>query len=198
MVAGPTGCGKTTWVKKLLEHASEMIFPSPERIIWCYGKWQDAYQNLTSSIEFVQGLPDFDTLDHSVSTLVILDDLMRQDGSTVAKLFEAGSHHDDISVVYIVQNVFHQGKDSRNISLNAHYLVLFKNPRDRSQIVHLSKQVFPGQAKFLSEAYDDVCRKPHGYLFLDFRQDTPEEGRVRSNVFPGEVQLAYVAKGKKV
>ena len=30
-----------------------------------------------------------------------------------------------------VQNIFHQGKEIRNISLNAHYIVLFKSPRDR-------------------------------------------------------------------
>ena len=194
MVAGPTGCGKTSWVKRLLDHASQMIVPPPGRILWCYGKWQEVCRSMSSRVEFVQGLPEFDTMDHSVPTLIVLDDLMRQDGGSVARLFEAGSHHDDISVVYIVQNVFHQGKDSRDISLNAHYLVLFKNPRDRSQIVHLSKQVFPGKAKFLSEAYDDVCKKPHGYLFLDFRQDTPEGGRVRTSVFPGEVQVAYVPK----
>ena len=36
-VAGPTGCGKTTFVARLLHNASAMIDPPPERITWYYG-----------------------------------------------------------------------------------------------------------------------------------------------------------------
>ena len=46
----------------------------------------------------------------------------------IVNLFTKGSHHRNLSVTYIVQNLFHQGKVKRNISLNSHYLVLFKNP----------------------------------------------------------------------
>jgi hypothetical protein len=41
-------------------------------------------------------------------------------------------HHRNISVMYIVQNLFHRGKHHRTIGLNAHYMVVFKNPRDVS------------------------------------------------------------------
>ena len=46
IVAGPTGCGKTTFVARLLRNASAMIDPPPERITWYYGEWQAAYENL--------------------------------------------------------------------------------------------------------------------------------------------------------
>ena len=46
----------------------------------------------------------------------------------IVKLFTRGSHHCNLSVIYIAQNLFHRGKGSRSISLNSHYLVLFKNP----------------------------------------------------------------------
>ena len=36
IVAGPTGCGKTTFVARLLRNASEMIDPPPERVTWYY------------------------------------------------------------------------------------------------------------------------------------------------------------------
>ena len=36
-------------------------------------------------------------------------------------------HHRNLSVIYVAQNIFHQGKEMRNISLNAHYIVLFKS-----------------------------------------------------------------------
>ena len=39
LVAGMTGSGKTVWVQYLLEHATEMITPPSQRIIWCYSQW---------------------------------------------------------------------------------------------------------------------------------------------------------------
>ena len=44
----------------------------------------------------------------------------------IVNLFTRGSHHRNLSVI-IAQNLFHQGKGSRNISLNSYYLVSFKN-----------------------------------------------------------------------
>ena len=41
-------------------------------------------------------------------------------------LFTRGSHHRNLRVIYVVQNLFHQGKGSRSRNLNSHYLVLFK------------------------------------------------------------------------
>ena len=59
----------------------------------------------------------------------------------VSKLFTKGSHHCNISLVLITQNVFHQGPSSRDISLNSKDIVVFKNPRDKTQIVNLARQV---------------------------------------------------------
>ena len=46
IVDAPTGCGKTTFVIRLLRNSSTMIDPSPERVTWYYGEWQSAYENL--------------------------------------------------------------------------------------------------------------------------------------------------------
>ena len=35
----------------------------------------------------------------------------------IVNLFTRGSHHRNLSVIYIEQNLFHQGKGSRNISI---------------------------------------------------------------------------------
>ena len=60
MTAGMTGSGKTAWVRSLLQQASETIYPSPERIVWCYSQWQPAYPEMLVAmphIEFVKGIP---------------------------------------------------------------------------------------------------------------------------------------------
>ena len=83
------------------------------------------------------------------------------------------------------------------MSLNSHYLVCFKNPRDRAQIMHLSRQVWPENPKALQEAYTEATGEPHNYLLLDFKQGTPDEFRVRTKIFPDdEHNFVYVLNKK--
>ena len=72
----------------------------------------------------------------------------------IVNLFTRGTHHRNLSVIYSVKNLSHQGKGSRSISLNSHYLVLFKNPRDKLQIWTLAKQMYPGQTDFFLNQYE--------------------------------------------
>ena len=53
IVAGPTGCGKSIFVARMLRHAAVMIDPLPEKITWCYGEWQEAYA--TTDLVHVRG-----------------------------------------------------------------------------------------------------------------------------------------------
>ena len=119
IVAGPTGCGKTTFVARLLRNASAMIDPPPERITWYYGEWQSAYENLdVPNMRLEEGWPtSFDT--DGKRGLVVLDDLMAETDGRVTNLFTKKSHHSDTSVIYLVQNLFPKNKESRTISLNS-------------------------------------------------------------------------------
>ena len=78
--------------------------------------------------------------------------------------------------------------------LNAHYIVLSKNPTDATQVVTLGRQMYPGKSKFLIEAFKDATQKPYGYLFLDMKPETEEIYRVRTNIFPDERQYVYLPK----
>ena len=109
-------------------------------------------------------------------------------------LFTRGSHHRNISVVLITQNLFHQGRNCRDISLNAKYLVLFKNVRDKRQSSYLSNQVLPEDSTVLFKAYLDATKRAHGYPILDLTQDSEDRHRIRNNVFPHEYPpIIYVA-----
>ncbi|OOZ15362.1 hypothetical protein BOW28_11740 [Solemya velum gill symbiont] len=85
-----------------------------------------------------------------------------------------------------MQNLFYHGKENRTMSLNSHYLVLFKNPRDQQQIGFLARQMYPGKPKFLLDKYVTHTERPFGYLIVDLKPDTPETRRLLSNVFPEE------------
>ena len=196
IVAGCTQSGKTVWVKSLLENAQTTISPTPQRIIWCYGQWQPSYFDMVRimpGIEFNEGIPDdidnADYLDVSQRNLIVLDDLMAQSGKDkrISDLFTKGSHHRNLSIIYIVQNIFRQGKEMRNISLNAHYIVLFKSPRDKQQISMLARQVNPGKVQEFMRSYEDAMKRPHGYLMLDLKPTTDDQQRHKTNVLPGEI-----------
>ena len=142
IVAGPKGCGKTTFVARLPRNASTMIDPPPEQDTWYYGQWQSAHESLDiPEVRLKEGLPkSFDTGKRNV---VLLDDIMTETDGRVTELFTKKSHHSNTSVIYLVQNLFPKHKESRTISLNAQYMVVFKNPRDASQVTHLAKQMYP-------------------------------------------------------
>ena len=194
IVAGPTACGKSTWVKNLITYQKDMIDPAPEHVIWFYGEWQPLYDTLSGMVEFREGLADLTTLNTKKRTLVIIDDLMTETDKSVSNLFTKGSHHRNLSVLHLVQNVFDKNKHTRTISLNAHYLVIFKNPWDASRVTHLAKQMYPGHVRYLQEVFGDATLEAYGYLFIDLKQETPEHLRLCTRIMPNEAQYVYMRK----
>ena len=49
LVAGPTGCGKTHFLLKMLT-TPKAIGREPQRIVWIYSEWQAAYENLRDAL----------------------------------------------------------------------------------------------------------------------------------------------------
>jgi len=120
-------------------------------------------------------------------SLIIFDDLLNQVyGREVCDLFTKDSHHRNISVLLWTQNFFHQGKHCRDISLNAKYVVLIKNVRDKNLFLYLARQAYPEDSHSLYLAYLDATDQPHSYFILDFAQNTNDKLRFRNNVFPDE------------
>lgn len=196
MVAGPTGCGKTRWVHKLLKTAG-MFTENINSVLYCYKVFQTDYEEMAdhfkTKIKFYEGLPTPDFLryrsDKRKFDIVVLDDLMNsvlKDKET-EELFTVHCHHFNITAIFISQNVFAQGRCARNISLNVHVLTLFANHRDKSQIFSLAKQLNPLCPRALLECFNDATKRDFGYLVVDCTPvDTPDEFRWRTNVFPSE------------
>ena len=197
IVSGPTGCGKTTLVKDVI--IKNIIEPAPSNIIWLFAEDQPLYRTGLQHVKFQQGLPkDLDTtFDPSVRNLVIIDDLMTEAHSDqqMTKLFSVGSHHRNLSIIFIIHNLFHYGREMRTLSLNSHYLIMFKNPRDHLQIANLARQMYPGRSQFLIEAFEDATKASHGYLLIDLKPDTDDQLRIRTGIFPSDKLIVYVHKG---
>ena len=106
--------------------------------------------------------------------------LGEKDEEKIKLWFTRKGHHRNASVIYITQNLFQQSKSSRTLSLNAHYMVVFQNFRDKGQIKALANQT---QLPHLLSAYEDAILRSHGYLVIDFHAKTPDTYRLRSDIF---------------
>ena len=171
-----------------------MIHPAPKRIIYCYGEYQSIFAKYSKTVEFVEGLPDLTQFDGKEPVLLIIDDLMNESEECVEKIFTKMSHHRNISIVYITQNIFPKNKHARTISLNSHYMVLFKNPRDAGQFAVFARQMYPGGSQFAVEAFKDATSTPYAYLLVDMKPETDEKHRLRANIFPDELTCVYIKK----
>jgi len=179
---------------KLITHAQTIIEPSPERIVYCYGEYQRAFDTIRDQVDFHEGLPQVHQFDGRQRSLLILDDLMAEADDSVANVFTKISHHRNVSVVFLTQNLYHKNKHMRTISLNAHYLVLFKNPRDVTQFATLARQMYSTNWQFAVEAFKDATSQPHSYLLIDLKSNTNEQYRLRTNIFPDQQTFVYVSK----
>ena len=195
VVSGPTGSGKTEFVLRLLE--KDMLSPSPNNIIWVYGEWQGKYDRLRAiaekkgiPIDFVYGYKPwiYDRLDIKKRNVLVLDDVMGEmgDSSDLSRLFTQGSHHRNVTVIFIIQNSYHKGKAMRDAMTNAQYRVYFKNNADRLQERTDAQRAYPTNRNFFLKAMEDACKVKHGYLLRDMRADTPDVLRLRTNIFNDE------------
>ena len=75
-----------------------MIYPPPQRIVWCFGEFQKGLEQL-KSVELCEGFPVLKSFDGQLRTLLIIDDLMSETNSKITSLFTKSSHHRDISIV---------------------------------------------------------------------------------------------------
>lgn len=97
-----------------------------------------------------------------------------------------------ITVLFLLQNIFPPGKYMRTISLNAHYIILFKNSRDEQQVKTLGKQIFPNQSKFFMNAYKKATDIPYSYLCVTLYPGTAERNQLASKIFPEEDTILYL------
>ena len=190
VVNGPSGVGKTEWIRKLIYYRDDLITNPPDRIIWCYAEYQAIYGQM-EGIEFIEGLNY--TLIPGKKHLIVLDDLMMSVNKDITQLFVGGRHR-DISVIFVTHNIFYQSKEMRTIKQNTNHMVLFENTQDASQIDYLGRQMYPSKNKHMREAYSTSINNPYGYLFVDLRQTLDKRYRLRTRIFPGEEQLVFFPK----
>ena len=192
LVAGATSSGKTLLVRKILKHFPDLTNTEkkPINVVWAYGNWQKEYGKPLGTpyvnIRYTKGLQN-----HEGCDVLVIDDLMTslRDSDVISDLFTKGSHHKNMTVIFIVQNLFCRGRTMRDVNLNAHYLLLTRNRRDLVQVQVLARQLY-GETKFFMDAYKRaVLDRDYGYLLVDLTPQTLEEFRLRTNIVPPDFPI---------
>lgn len=214
LVTGPTCCGKSRFIAKLLE-AKHRLFDKEYDFIGYYypvngmtRSRRDYIENLkshTPDLVAEEGLPSIEEMivdeddeaddGSGKQRLIILDDLYAKivNNAEFQELMEIHSHHSNISVIVTAQNVFQRGKNSTSIMRNYSDIVIFDSKVQRDAISILSRQLFPGRKSWLVDCMDwlreNVSHPVDRYIWIDNHPmaATPESLRVRSRIIPQQL-----------
>ena len=140
--------------------------------------------------EFVEGFPE-DLMSQLEKTnnrrsLCIFDDVMNEVSSnaTISELFTCGRSHLGCSLVLMLQNIFPKGSQSRTISINAQYQVLFRNPRDSLQISLLARQLCPLIVKTFSKSIKELRKDLMVIYFVVLRNLVLKKSVIAQTFYP--------------
>ena len=194
IISGASGTGKTEWIKKLLKYKEQLIDEEPNHVLYCYGEINPEIMKLKhQGIELFNGIPTkADILQRPSGMLLILDDLINDvDPKFLEILYTRGSHHWNVSVITVTQNLF--DKNIKVTRINSHCIILIKNPQGLLQIKTLGSHLFPGKTKYFLESYENaVDSENYGYLVINMKPNLNDDFKLTSNIFPGEHFTIYL------
>ena len=172
IIFGQTGAGKTCFILDVIRY--KLIHPFPKNIYYMY-KIRQPFMDEINNINFIEGL-DFNAIDTNKPSMLVIDDLVLSTNKDVAEMFILGSHHRQISIFFLTQNLFPNCNLFRLMSTNTHYFVIFQNQRNFRQVMTLARQIFVGRdIKRITEAYKRASNTLRGFIVLSFSPLLPNE-----------------------
>ena len=205
-IFGPPYSGKSTLTGNILINSYNLFTEEPKLIVYCYKEdLSDFFASIERELKCPliphKGIPTKEKMDEWADGdhfLLILDDLQQacERDKSVADMFTVGSHHRNFSLIYLCHNIFGRGTFSRLINLNSHYIILFRNNRDRQQVVTLGRQIFGKDLyPYFIDAYNKATSQPHGYLVIDIHPKTVDSrSTLYSRITPGDDTLVYMPR----
>ena len=199
LVCGPSGSGKTSLVSQIITYKNLLFDRPPNKIFLFYTHHQDIYEDLMKRgiiTKMFDGYPSYDEIRKIVTpykklggSIIVLDDQLSGLSGDIVRIFHELAHHYNTTCFFLSQNLFFANKRYRSISLNANYMILMKNVRDQSQIMHLAKQFAPYRESYVVQSFMEISKKMFGYMVFDYHQKSPDITRIRTNILPHELPV---------
>ena len=185
IIGGGSGCGKTTILKEIVDKSH---FSSPfDKIIYCYPDYLEEIPiEFDQIVEYYAGICDakyFASLPKN--TLLLFDDMMTECGKSdeIMKLFSVIARKKNISIIFLVQNIYDNSKQFRNIRINATGFILFKFFAANDVNNRILRDIGANQLVTKS-LLDKVYSKNFGYIFVNVHPSRHSEFEtIRTNIF---------------
>jgi hypothetical protein len=200
-ISGPSQCGKSEFIFNLIKFRADVVTSDFKRIIYCQSncfsvknlEFFDRLKKEFEALEILQGLPDINELQltfNNEPALLIVDDLMNDvlSSKKMVEIATVHSHNFNLSVVFVLQNFYANGKYSTTLQRNSQCKVLFYNSVDLVELRHLSSQM-SNSHKFLSQCFDYLMEHfpdfKSFYLLIDAHyRSAIKKFWCRSHIFP--------------
>ena len=190
-ISGPSRCGKTFFVADLLQNIQTFAKQPPSLVIYIYKVWQSKFDEMNNVVHiFLEDQKDIVDKIKEYATgapiLIVFDDMINSSSlSELAPLFTVDARHMNMSLVFLTQRMFVNDEYFRQISQNCDYFIIFKNPRNSSEIRTLAQQITPGSLHLIN-MYIEATKEPFSYLFINLTQECPPEVKYLSQFFMRE------------
>lgn len=210
LLVGSSGAGKTTIAKELIANHEES-FPSAKglsvhKVVICYNVWQPLYDEIieqfpSKKVFLYNGFPaeklsnpEFwrHPTDSKAISYCFIDDLQniittRENLPALERLFCALSHHERITVILSLHNLFTPGLQTTK--LNSNYIFYLKSSMPGLTLTSLQRYCFPQSRGILWNATNLAFNPPFNsrYLLIDSTLENANSNyRLRCGVLPSE------------
>ena len=211
---GPSQSGKTSFIYKFLKYRHLLMNPVPKTVIYVYSSQHPLVNKMVEEgivNKVLKNLPEnqesLEKLTKSYKdegSILIIDDALSQMRSYLPQIFEVISHRDRCTVLFVTQNAFIDSSVFRRIRENCGYLVIMKHAKNSLKVKNLALQMDSCNIKYIMEAYRDAVqfKRPrneknhqiYGYCIMDMRPFANDHTRIRTSIFPDELEPVCVYK----
>ena len=200
-ISGASGSGKTTWLENCLKVLDKITDGGEKypKVLWFSGSNQpELFKRIKGSFKGTTRI--FSALDKEIyskieeegkSSISVIDDLMHEmsGNQDIGKLFTKGRSHLNCNIILLWQNVFPKGPEMRTLSINAQHIVVFKNPRDKSQIRFFAQQVASGKVSKFLDVLTIVQKEVTVTYIVIFRRIHLKKFDLQQIYFPTNIPL---------
>lgn len=189
-IAGPSQCGKTWTLCKLLENKANFFPHAPRRIVWISGS-NVCDENLETKIKAMYPASQFFYhIPEDISSMArefdfwVFDDMSSElkNNAEFTNFFTKTAHHKNCLMAYLTQNAYKQGRDAAMQTRNCAYQIYFNNKADRRWIRVLGDQLL-GNHKQFANLFQKAMQRPYNCLLLDNQSTTPPHKQFIGNAF---------------